>query len=711
MEGGPDAPLAPERSPARLSVLKEGDTFLVADAYGDVVGEEDGLFSNDTRVLSTLRLEFAGSRPSLLSSGVGQDNVFFIAHLTNRPLPPLGSEPVPEGLIHIERKRFLWKDRVFERIGLVNYGDRTIEAPLALRFAADFRDMFEVRGQQRAHRGKFDGSRIGERGVEIRYRGLDGLSRRMAIDFSATPERIEAGRADFIVRLAARGAWELYLEIGGEPAQPGRARYRHAAAQARRHMRGRRRPGARVQAGARLFQSWLDKSRADLALLTTDLPGGPYPYAGIPWFSTPFGRDAIVTALQMLWLDPGLARGVLTYLASNQAKETSAFRDAEPGKIMHETRKGEMAAVNELPFGKYYGGVDTTPLFVMLAGAYAERTADLAFIEQLRPALEAAAGWIVRSAASHPLGLLAYARFESSGLFNQGWKDSHDSIFHADGSTPPGPIALVEVQGYAYRAYSVMAQLAHWRGDAAAAAGWRERADALRATVEHRFWLEDRQFYALALDGEGRPCEVRASNAGHLLYAGLPHKKRGLAVARQLASRAFNSGWGIRTLAPEAARFSPMSYHNGSVWPHDVALCAAGIARYGEREAAVLLLNGIFEAAVHFGMRLPELFCGFAREAGEAPIAYPVACLPQAWAAGSAFMLLQACLGLRIDAHRHTVQIEQPSLPPGVDRLRIGGLRIGEQRLDLLFQRIGDRVVAAVEGQDGPQPVNVVLRL
>jgi glycogen debranching enzyme len=701
-----------ERNPQRLFVLKAGDSFLVADAYGDVTGEADGLFRNDTRVLSTYLLRLAGRRPSLLSGAVSQDNLFFTANMTNHPLPLLGNPATPEGVIHLERKRFLWEERVFERISVLNYGEQPVQAPLALHFAADFHDMFVVRGQQRMQRGAREPSLLGERSVALRYRGLDGLLRTMCIEFSEKPASMDERHAAFMLLLAPQERWTLHVEIGADSTDAGCTRYRQAAAAARRSMRARQRRGASVHAASRLFQAWLDKSRADLALLTTELPTGPYPYAGIPWFSTPFGRDAIVTALQTLWLDPALAEGVLAFLAHNQAQQTSTFQDSEPGKIMHETRKGEMAAVNELPFAKYYGGVDTTPLFIMLAGAYAERMGDPGALDRFWPALEAAARWIERNAASHPTGFLSYARGETTGLANQGWKDSNDSVFHADGRTPEGPIALIEVQGYAYRAYTVMAQLSEQRGDAEAARHWQQAAQALQAAVEQHFWLEDLQFYALALDGRGQPCRVRASNVGHLLYTGLPSRERGQAVARQLLSRAFNAGWGIRTLPPEAARFNPMSYHNGSVWPHDVVLCAAGLARYGERDGLVRLMSGMFEAATHFGMRLPELFCGFERAAGEAPIAYPVACLPQAWAAGSVFMLLQACLGLELDAARGVVRIDRPRLPDGIDHLQIRHLQLGAQKLDLCFQRLsGERVVALIQGQEGPGQVQLSLTL
>jgi glycogen debranching enzyme len=699
-----------EQNVQTLFVLVNHNSFLVANSFGDIEGRDVGLFHHDTRLLSDYRLTVAGNRPSLLSASVSQDNVYFISHLTNHPLPVLGADDTPQGVLHIERKRFLWEERMFESIAVTNYSEQPGKLPMTLEFAGDFRDMFEVRGQSRPQRGTLNPPDVARDSVVLGYRGLDQQQRCMAISFSQAPIGIGGHSARFEFDVDAHQTRTLYLEVGASAIKPTRERYRSAAAQACKAMRRKEQRGARIQASGRLFQAWLNKSRADLALLTADLATGPYPYAGVPWYSTPFGRDAIITALQSLWLNPSLARGVLAYLARHQARETSTFSDSEPGKIMHETRQGEMSRLKELPFARYYGGVDTTPLFVLLAGAYAVRTDDMEFIDTLWPALELAAQWIENNGAKNPDGFISYRRGEATGLANQGWKDSHDSIFHRDGRTPEGPIALVEVQGYAWRAYLSMSDLARRRGLQAAAGHWQSRAEHLRLAVERSFWMEAQQFYALALDGHGQRCEVKASNAGHLLFTGLPTPERGRAVARQLLTRSFDNGWGLRTLETGAIRFNPMSYHNGSVWPHDVALCAAGIARYGEYPGAVHIISGVFEAATLFGMRLPELFCGFRRGPGEAPIAYPVACLPQAWAAGSVFMLLQACLGIAIYAADCRVVITQPRLPIGIDRLEVRRLKFADYSIDITFQRIGERVAAYIERQKGPGPIKMDVR-
>lgn len=703
----------------RQFVLKSGNTFAVYDANGDIRGGDDGLFVNDTRVLSELVLTFGGRAPSLLSGSVSSDNAVFTAHLTNRPLPPIGGVRTPEGVIHVERKRVLSGHVLHESIVLTNYGTEPSTVPLSISFAADFLDMFEVRGAKRGKRGTLRPPVVENGEVVLRYVGLDEVERTARIQFTPAPDVLSPTRADYALHIQSETAISVYLSVtavtralsdaseeskrnAAEAAEcapeSGRPAIREALVEAHRRMRDRHRESARVRSSNPLFSEWIDRSLADLGLLTTDLETGPYPYAGIPWFSTAFGRDAIITSLQMLWLHPTLARGVLRFLAAHQAREDSAFRDAEIGKIMHETRKSEMAATGEVPFALYYGGVDSTPLFIVLAGAYAERTGDRELLDEIWPALQLAAEWVARHCDKNPHGLLDYQRASEHGLANQGWKDSQDSVFHADGKFPIGPIALVEVQGYASTAFSTMARLALERGEEERAREFERRARHIRERVEEMYWMPEMEFYGIALDGKGDLCRVLSSNAGHLLAFDLVDRKRGEAVARQLESTLFHTGWGGRTLAAGQPRFNPMSYHNGSVWPHDTALCARGLARYGDRGAAVGLLQALFEAAVTFDMRLPELFCGFTRQRGERPIAYPVACLPQAWAAGAPFMILEACLGVTVDALNNEVRIDRPELPEGIDWLEIGDLRLGDTTVTITFRRVGRQVIPSVEG-------------
>ncbi|MGU7773914.1 amylo-alpha-1,6-glucosidase [Burkholderia sp. MR1-5-21] len=702
------APEADSQKPERGSqyVLKAGGAFVVSNALGDIGGHDDGFFVDDMRVLSQWRLTFGGRAPSLLSGATSADNASFTAHLTNRPLPPLGGHETPEGVIHIERTRVLADNVLYEALTLTNYGASEAEVPLSLSFTADFKDMFEVRGTHREARGAIAEPSLdaGAGAVRLRYDGLDRVERTVSVQFSPEPDALSVNRADYTLTIAAQACVSIYVTVeatvgpshGDSPAC-GRNALRTALVAVHREMRARRETMARVRTGNPLFNAWLDRSLADLGLLTTHLDTGPYPYAGIPWFSTPFGRDAVITSMQMLWLQPSLARGVLRFLAAHQARETSAFRDAEPGKIMHEFRKSEMAATGEVPFALYYGGVDTTPLFVVLAGAYLEQTGDDALIDELWPALERAIQWVSDKCDRNPYGLLDYQRTSERGLANQGWKDSHDSVFHADGRFPDGPVALVEVQAYACAAFDAMAECSRRRGHAADATRYSLRAKLLREQVEALFWMPEASFYGIALDGHGELCRVLASNAGHLLAFGLPDAARGAAVADVLGSTLFQTGWGVRTLAAGQPRFNPMAYHNGSVWPHDNALAARGLARYGDKAAALNLLGALFEAAVSFEMRLPELFCGFPRRRGEPPTAYPVACLPQAWAAGAPFMMLQACLGVSVDTARHEVRVERPALPEGVDWLRIDGLAVGDDSVSLTFRRVDGQVVAAAE--------------
>jgi glycogen debranching enzyme len=691
-----------------LMALKDADTFLVADHWGDVKNGADGLFDRDTRLLSHFVLTVGRARPSRLSSGVTEDNVFFTCHSTNRPLPPMGGRSAPAGVLHLERRRFLWDKRLFERVRMVNHGIEDILLPLAFEFGADFADIFQVRGTERSVRGEIHAPVMDGRRVTFSYTGLDETMRTSCLAFSEPPARLSANRAEFMFSLPKGKRLDLYVECGINVSDtPDQERWRWNSIQARLAMRRRLRRGAGVSAPRDpRINDWLTQSRTDVALLTTDLPTGPYPYAGVPWFSTPFGRDGIITAWQMLWVDPSLARGVLTYLASRQATESNAFMDSAPGKIMHETRCGEMSVLGEVPFGLYYGGVDTTCLFIALAGAYAKRTGDMDVIRSLWPHLLAAAAWMTDYGDSNGDGLIDYARAAETGLSNQGWKDSEDSIFDRDGRFPHGPVALLEVQGYAYAAWTALGEMGALLGDERSNQ-WRRQAETVRALVEERYWMEDQNFYAVALDGEGRQMQAVGSNAGHLLFSGLPSPERARLVTRRMLTAEFRSGWGLRTLAKGQARFNPMSYHNGSVWPHDTAMAAAGMARYGERRAVAMLLGEIYGAAAHFELRLPELFCGFIRETGEPPIAYPVACLPQAWAAGSVFLMLQAALGISIDAVQGLVEVANPTLPPGVDRLSVTRLQVGDGVIDLHFQRLDGHVVVMPRERRGAVSLRV----
>jgi glycogen debranching enzyme len=682
----------------RTRVLKHGDTFAVFDHLGQIkpggLGEE-GLYHDGTRYLSKLILELDGQPPFFLGSTVRDENDQLSVALTNPDRIRDGRVEVPLGTLRLAVRALLWQGVFHWRLLARNHGQDVVEASISVGFRADFADIFEVRGMSRAARGSDLRPELVLGRVALGYLGLDGRCRRSLLRFSPAPGELAPDRAR--IALALRPGEEAAFDLavaclyGGESREP--MGFDEAAASSAAALERHKAGKCRLGASESRFDAWLRRSESDLHMLISDLPTGPYPYAGVPWFNTPFGRDGIITALECLWLRPELARGVLTYLAATQATEIIPSRDAEPGKVLHETRNGEMAALGEMPFGRYYGSVDATPLFVLLAGAYHERTGDGAFSASIWPHVEAALAWIDVYGDRDGDGFIEYERCAADGLNHQGWKDSDDAVSHADGTLATGPIALCEVQSYVYAARRSGAVLAAALGMPDRAAELERQAEGLRQRFEASFWCEDLGTYALALDGEKRPCRVRTSNAGQCLFGGIASPERAARVARGLASADFFSGWGIRTLAATESRYNPMAYHNGSVWPHDNALIGYGAARYGRKDLTVMVLAGLFAAGTYFDLnRMPELFCGFDREPGEGPVPYPVACAPQAWAAGAVFLLLQGCLGLSVRQADRQIWLHQPQLPPFVPELRITNLEVAGAIVDLLLVRHGEDV-------------------
>lgn len=694
----------------QLHTLKRDDTFAIFDHAGDAVaapGGSEGIYNSDTRYLSHFCLAIESARPKLLSSTISDDNATLTCDLTNPDLFDADERLVlAQGLLHFRRSRLLGRSGLFERLAVTNFGDRPLRFRLEVAFAADFADLFEVRGARRKGRGHDHAPKIASDRVTLGYTGLDRQIRETTLRFHPMPSRIAGDAATFEFDMAAHATSTLFVEIACG-AELCRHPLPHAFFMALRDgKRASRRTigrAAAITTSNDIFNQTLHRSVADLYMLMTDLPSGPYPYAGIPWFSTVFGRDALITAWQMLWFDPRIACGVLRHLAANQATEENAAADAEPGKILHEARGGEMAALGEVPFRRYFGSIDSTPLFLLLAGDYLRRTADLDLVRDLRPHLDAACRWLDRYGDRDGDGFVEYGRRSGDGLANQGWKDSHDSIFHADGTLARGTIALAEVQAYVYGARRAMADIYRRLGLPDRAAEQAANAEVLRKRFDDAFFDRELGTYVLALDGDKKPCRVRSSNAGHALFSGLAYPDRAASVVQTLMGRTSFSGWGVRTIATTEARYNPMSYHNGSVWPHDNAIIAAGFARYGFRHEAARILEGLFAASTYFDLkRLPELFCGFARQRGRSPTFYPVACVPQAWAAATPLSLLQSCLGLAFDPARGKVTFEQPVLPGFLDDVQLRRLSVGVRSVDATIrQGSGDIASPGIAGQGG----------
>ena len=691
----------------RTRILKHGETFAISDDFGDMVadqGSPDGLYHRDTRYLSRLELRLNGDRPLLLSSSSAEDGSMLPVDLANTDAIAADGTPLHRELIYLNRRQFVWRSAYYELLLVRNFDLKRHVVTLAIRFAADFADIFEVRGQTRPQHGIHAAELVSPDAVALRYRALDDVECLTELCFSPAPTELDQHGVRFVLELAP-GEWRrLALRVCCDPIEVRSwsvEQFYRARRAEQRELRAARARAAAIEGSNPIFNELARRSAADLCMLSTDTAYGPYPYAGIPWYSTPFGRDGIITAMLTLWLDPAIAKGVLRFLAATQATAADDASDAKPGKILHEMRNGEMARLGEVPFGRYYGSVDATPLFIMLLGEYFARTCDLALVQLLWPNVLAALRWIDTDGDPDGDGFVEYYRRSPTGLVNQGWKDSADSIVHADGQLAAGPIALCEVQGYVYGAKRHAAKLARALGDAATAARLAAEAESLRQKFEAAFWCEELSTYALALDGEKRQCRVATSNAGHALLTGIASPERAERVAETLMRFACFSGWGIRTLARTAVRYNPISYHNGSVWPHDNALIALGLSRYGLKTSVLRIFNGLFEAASHWEpRRLPELFCGFARR-NTAPTMYPVACSPQAWASASVFALVQASLGLQFDPAAGEIRLDRPMLPDFLHQLHVRGLRLGDGGADVRLHRYGGEVATTVTERRG----------
>jgi glycogen debranching enzyme len=722
-----------------VQVLKHENVYLLTDQFGDIHPDSRGLglYLGDTRLLSCSVLRIAGVRPVLLQGSMG-GNFRGTIHLTNPSIDrniaaKTGkTDPLAGRKLGITRERLLGSSALQERLVVENHAEHPETFNVELDLAADAADIFEVRGYPRASRGTCLPVALTGHRITFRYDGLDGRRRASHVALSDPPTEIgpvtdddERPRLGGWVRLRwtctlAPGerrelswvVWASQDETSDKSADlfPVPPRISADDAVGAYHAWGR--GSTAVQTDHELFNLIVIRGLNDLRLLINDGPaeGERYVAAGIPWFSTLFGRDSIITSLQVLGFRPQLAIETLAVLAARQATERDDDRDAEPGKILHELRTGEMAATGELPFRPYYGSVDATPLWLILLGATYDWTGDRELVDRFWPNALAALDWIDSYGDRDGDGFVEYGRRATRGLLNQGWKDSSDAIRDRTGRQAVPPIALAEIQGYVFDAKTRMAALARLRGETTLADRLERDAEELRKRFEAAFWVEDQRYYAMGLDADKRPADALGSNAGHLLWSGIVSPERARMVADRLLSPELYTGWGIRTYASGQPGYNPIGYHTGTVWPHDTSLIAAGLKRYGFHDDANRLVGSVFEAAQRFPeFRLPELFCGFDRETSPMPVPYPVACSPQAWAAGAPFLFLETMLGLRPHAARGELELFRPNLPDWLGKVTLTNVRVGDAAVDLLFHRWRGTTSAEVLRKVGD--ISVTIRL
>ena len=696
--------------------LVNGESFAVFEAGGDVLEtphEPLGFFHRDTRHLSRFELKIAGETPYYLDSHITRENAQFRINLSNPDLSVDGYDSsLPLNSIQIERNWVISGPALCQKIAVRNFARLPLEIPLDVLFGADFADLFEVRGVKRSSRGELCEPKVARDHVHFQYHGLDGRKRFTRVMFDPEPETLQSGRASFVLTLNPDEQRFIEVQVtGGDDDKVAHVplRFERALA-ARRSEIASYDPGwSSITASSEPLGTLLSRSTADLTSIIQHAPKGTFIMAGVPWFATLFGRDSILAALSVLPFNPAVAVGTLKTLASLQGTEINRERDEQPGKIIHEIRGGELAGTGEVPFGRYYGSIDSTPLFLCLLGAYVAVTGDLKLPAELWGNVERALEWIERFGDRDGDLFLEYIRLTPKGLANQGWKDSFDSISHADGSLARAPIALCEVQAYVYAAYVSIAEVALRLGRGKMAAILANRAKDLRRRFLAQFWLEDEGTVALALDRDKQPCRVMASNAAHCMAAGLLEPEQARVLAERLLSDQMYSGWGIRTLASNERRYNPMSYHNGSIWPHDNAIAAAAFRRISHHGGILKVLEGLTQAAAHLKTgSLPELYCGFPRDERVSPVPYPVACHPQAWSAASIFTVVQAMLGIEVGGFDRKLVLESPAMPEWLDWLKIENLRVGDGAVSLIAHRA--RNGARIEVLENRGDVSVEIR-
>jgi glycogen debranching enzyme len=703
------APDVPAEAREELLALKSGAMFVCTRRDGDIRparASGEGLYAQDTRHLSELRLTVGALRPVLLSS-VMESGHHAVINATNPGLRADGNVLVAQETLNV-RRTLLIADRLFYRVRVRSFRPEPIATTIEVTLAADFADVFEVRGVERRTSGQLlppthDGDRL-----RFSYLAADRQRRETIVELEPPPARVRINNnrayVAWDVELVSGQAFSLLITV--RAARDGRRRsgptFERSAARLDAAHAAWVDACASITTDNELFDRLIDASLRDLRALMMPVGRHQLPAAGIPWYVAAFGRDSLLSACETLMINPEVARGTLLVLAGLQAHDDEAWRDAEPGKILHELRTGELARTGHIPHTPYYGTVDATPLFLMIAGGYYRWTLDLDTMIRLRPALDAALRWIDEWGDRDGDGFVEYEQRAPAGLLNHGWKDSHDSIVHADGSLAQGPIALVEVQGYVYEAKLRIADVYQALGDSSRADRLRSEASELRAAFNERFWDPDEGFFALALDGHKAQVRSVTSNPAHCLYCGIVDDDKAALVAERLMAADMFSGWGIRTLSGSSPAYNPMSYHNGSIWPHDNAIAAAGLKRYGFGAATSRIAAAMFEVGSSArDFRLPELFCGFHRDGSRAIVAYPVACIPQAWAATAPFMLLQALLGISAHAPHNRLTVDRPRLPHWLGAVEIRGIRVGSSEVSLAFHLSGTSTGFSLLEQQG----------